>query len=145
EGVVIAPDVVERTLAAALARGGDFAEVFAEDRAAVTARLDDGRVEELVSGRSRGAGIRVVRGESTGVAHTAALSEQGLAAAAEAAAAASMEGGAPVRVAALAVPRSAPTPTAAILPESVAKDRKVALLERADAAARDRSGSIRQV
>src|SRR5262249_45271251 len=59
--------------------------------------------------------------------------------------AASMEGGAPVRAAALAVPRSAPTPTAAILPESVAKDRKVALLERADAAARDRSGSIRQV
>jgi len=50
---VIAPDLVERTLATALARGGDFAEVFAEDRQNVTARLDDGRVEELVSGRSR--------------------------------------------------------------------------------------------
>src|SRR5215510_12704168 len=89
---VIAPDVVERTLAAALARGGDFAEVFAEDRHNVTARLDDGRVEELVSGRSRGAGIRVVRGESTGFAHTADLSERGLAAAAEAAAAAARGG-----------------------------------------------------
>ena len=43
---MIAPDVIERTLAAALARGGDFAEVFAEDRASVSARLDDGRVEE---------------------------------------------------------------------------------------------------
>ena len=84
---MIAPDLVERTLATALARGGDFAEVFAEDRQSVSARLDDGRVEELVSGRSRGAGIRVVRGESTGFAHTADLSEAGLAAAAEGAAA----------------------------------------------------------
>src|SRR5688572_27968719 len=39
---VIAADVVERTLTTALARGGDFAEVFAEDRQSVSARLDDG-------------------------------------------------------------------------------------------------------
>jgi TldD protein len=142
---VIASDVVERILATALARGGDFAEVFAEDRASVTARLDDGRVEELVSGRSRGAGIRVVRGESTGFAHTADLSERGLAAAAEAAAAASTEGGAPVRVAALSATARRSGPAVATLPETVGKDRKVALLERADAAARERSGSIRQV
>ena len=143
---MIAPDLVERTLAAALARGGDFAEVFAEDRASVSARLDDGRVEELVSGRSRGAGIRVVRGETTGFAHTADLSESGLAAAAAAAAAASTEAGAPARVAALPDRAAgAGGPSAAVLPESVAKDAKVAMLQRADAAARERSGSIRQV
>ena len=141
---MIAPDVVERTLATALARGGDFAEVFAEDRQNVTARLDDGRVEELVSGRSRGAGVRVVRGESTGFAHTADLSEVGLAAAAEAAAAASTEAGEPVRVAPLAA-GCAPAPTVAVLPETVAKDAKVALLLRANAAAREQSGAIRQV
>ncbi len=39
--------------------------------------LDDRRVEELSSGRSRGAGIRVVVGETTGFAHTADLSEPG--------------------------------------------------------------------
>ena len=49
--------------------------------------LDDGRVEELSSGRDRGAGIRVVVGETTGFAHTADLSEAGLLAAAEAASA----------------------------------------------------------
>jgi hypothetical protein len=41
------------------------------------ARLDDGRVEDLASGRERGAGIRVVVGETTGFAHTSDLSEPG--------------------------------------------------------------------
>ena len=92
---MIEPDVLERTLATALRGGGDFAEVFAEDRRATNARLDDGRVEELVSGRERGAGVRVVRGETTGYAHTADLSERGLreAAGAAAAAARSTDGG----------------------------------------------------
>lgn len=141
---MIDPDVIERTLGVALAHGGDFAEVFAEDRQSVSARLDDGRVEELVSGRSRGAGIRVVRGESTGFAHTADLSERGLAAAALAAAAASTEQGDATRVVTLGDADPHPA-RIEILPESVAKDRKVAMLHRADAAARERSGSIRQV
>ena len=80
--------VLQRTLHTALRHGGDFAEVFAEDRRIATARLDDGKIEEFVSGRERGAGIRVVRGESTGFAHTADLSEAGLRDAADAAAAA---------------------------------------------------------
>jgi TldD protein len=141
---VIAPDVVERALAVALSSGGDFAEVFAEDRATVNARLDDGRVEEIVSGRSRGAGIRVVRGESTGFAHTADLSEHGLTAAARAAAAASTDGRGQVRVVPLVAQPHGSAP-AAILPETVAKDDKVDLLLRADAAARERNGAIRQV
>ncbi|MDP9071724.1 MAG: TldD/PmbA family protein, partial [Actinomycetota bacterium] len=70
--------VVERVLSAALVSGGDFAEVFVEDRRSSSARLDDARVEELTSGRERGAGIRVVAGETTGFAHTADLSEAGL-------------------------------------------------------------------
>ena len=70
--------VLQRTLQTALRHGGDFAEVFAEDRRSASARLDDAKVEEFVSGRERGAGIRVVRGDTTGFAHTADLSEAGL-------------------------------------------------------------------
>jgi len=77
--------VLQRTLQSALRHGGDFAEVFAEDRRVASARLDDGKVEEFVSGRERGAGIRVVRGDTTGFAHTADLSETGLRMAADAA------------------------------------------------------------
>ena len=85
---MIEESVLQRTLQTALRHGGDFAEVFAEDRRSASARLDDAKVEEFVSGRERGAGIRVVRGDTTGFAHTADLTESGLQAAAEAAAAA---------------------------------------------------------
>ena len=90
---LVPEDVMERVLGTALNTGGDFAEVFVEDRQAGSATLDDGKVEELSSGRDRGAGIRVVVGETTGFAHTADLSEAGLLAAAEAAAAAARGGG----------------------------------------------------
>ena len=80
---LIDTDVLERVLASALRTGGEFAEVFAEDRANSSALFDDGRVEELTSGRERGAGIRVISGDTTGFAHTADLSEAGLMAAAE--------------------------------------------------------------
>ncbi|HEY5888646.1 MAG TPA: DNA gyrase modulator, partial [Acidimicrobiales bacterium] len=74
---LVPEDVMERVLGTALNTGGDFAEVFAEDRQAGSATLDDGKVEELSSSRDRGAGIRVVTGETTGFAHTADLTEEG--------------------------------------------------------------------
>lgn len=136
--------VLSRVLGAALRTGGDFAEVFVEDKRSSSGRLDDGRIEELGSGRDRGAGIRVVAGETTGFAHTADLSEAGLLAAAEAAAAAARGGGGGVRTVALdARPvRSQPVDTR---PEEVAKATKVELLRRADEAARGAGGAIRQV
>src|SRR5437867_10374176 len=94
---MIETSVLQRVLGTALRSGGEFAEVFAEDRRSSSARLDDGKVEELTSGLDRGAGIRVVRGETTGFAHTADISEEGLRAAAEAAAAAARGGGGGVR------------------------------------------------
>ncbi|MGH9151856.1 MAG: PmbA/TldA family metallopeptidase, partial [Acidimicrobiales bacterium] len=87
------PSLLQRALATALRTGGDFAEVFVEDRRMSSARLDDRRVEELTSGRDRGAGIRVVVGDTTGFAHTSDLSDHGLGRAAEAAAAAARGGG----------------------------------------------------
>jgi TldD protein len=137
--------VIAKVLDAALRTGGEFAEVYAEDRRGSAARLDDGRVEDLASGRERGAGIRVVAGETTGFAHTSDLSEAGLRAAAEAAAAAARQGGGGVRTVPLGRV-SAPAPTEiGIFPETVAKARKVELLQRADEAARATGSSIRQV
>ena len=49
--------IVEATLQRALAGGGDFADVFVEDRASTSATYDDGKVEEMRSSRSRGACI----------------------------------------------------------------------------------------
>jgi len=142
---VLEESVIQRVLGAALRTGGDFAEVFVEDKRSTSARLDDGRVEELSSGRDRGAGIRVVAGDTTGYAHTADLSEAGLRAAAEAAAAAARGGGGGERVVALSRV-DAPRPNdVAVYPETIAKSAKVALLQRANDAARSTSGSIKQV
>jgi TldD protein len=142
---VLDDGVIQRVLGTALRTGGDFAEVFVEDKRATSARLDDGRVEELSSGRDRGAGIRVVAGETTGYAHTADLSEDGLRAAADAAAAAARGGGGGERIVDL-TRVTAPRPNEiAVLPETVAKAAKVELLMRANEAARAESGSIKQV
>ena len=137
--------IVQRVLGAALESGGEWAEVFAEDRRGTAAGLDDGRVEDLSSGRDRGAGIRVVAGETTGFAHTSDLSEAGLLAAAEAAGAAARSGGGGIREVDLRRV-DAPAPSqVTIAPEDVDKATKVALLERADDAARSSGGAIRQV
>ena len=137
--------VVAGTLSEALRTGGEFAEVFAEDRRSSSALLDDGKVEELTSGRTRGAGIRVVVGETTGFAHTSDLSEAGLVKAARAAAAAARGGGGGHQVAALDRV-DAPTPNEVqVLPETVAKATKVELLGRADEAARAAGSAISQV
>ena len=100
------------------------------------AALDDGKVEEVTSGRDRGAGVRVVAGETTGYAHTADLSEAGLLAAAEAASAAARAGGGGANVVDLTRRSHRPVSPVAIYPETVEKARKVDLLRRADEAAR---------
>jgi len=141
---VIDEAVIQRTLGTALRTGGDFAEVFVEDKRSSSAMYDDGRVEELSSGHDRGAGIRVVVGETTGFAHTADLTEDGLRSAAEAAAAAARSGGGGVRTVELTRQETTPQPVG-VLPETVGKGTKVELLRRADEAARSEGGVIKQV
>jgi len=135
-------DTLDRVLAEALLRGGDFAEVFCEDKSTTYASMDQGRVEELANSRERGAGIRVVVGETTGFAHTADMSEPGLLAAARTAASIAKGGGtAPV---ALSEP-DVHDVRATVLPSDVAKQRRVELLEAADDAARSAGASVSQV
>lgn len=145
DGALIDESVLSRVLATALRSGGEFAEVFAEDRRSSSAYLDDGKIEELSSGRDRGAGIRVVVGDTTGFAHTADLSEAGLLAAAEAAGSAARSGGGGTREVVLEQqPVRHPSP-AEVDPSTIAKAVKVELLLRADEAARSRGDAIRQV
>jgi TldD protein len=141
---VLDESVIQRTLTTALRTGGDFAEIFAEDKKTSSAMLDDGRVEELSSGRDRGAGIRVVVGDTTGFAHTADLTPEGLSAAAEAAAAAARSGGGGVRTVELTRQQTARSGVK-VLPDAVGKGAKFELLRRADDAARAEGGAIRQV
>ena len=141
---LVAPDVLARVLNESMGRGADFAEVFVEDRASQSASLDQRRIQELSSARSRGAGVRVVVGETTGFAHTADLSEVGLLAAARAAAAVARGGGAGVRDVSLETRRDHPS-RAEVSPATVAKSVKIELMTRADEIARSRADAITQV
>ncbi len=142
---MIDQDVLERVLSGAVRTGADFAEVYAEDKRSTSAGLDDGRVEQVTSGRDRGAGIRVIAGDTTGFAYTSDLSEHGLAAAADAAATAARGGGGGVRTVALsAAPAHRPNHGSTV-PDQVAKERKVELLTRMDDAARSTGPEIVQV
>jgi TldD protein len=133
-------DVLDR----ALSSGGGFAEVFAEERRSTTVRLDDGKIEDLARGLDRGAGIRVIAGDTTGYAYSNRLDGDALteAAAAAAAAARGEERGAVIdlRRAEPEVLHPPREPAA-----DVTADRKVAWVREADDAARAYSEHVRQV
>jgi TldD protein len=136
---------IQRVLAAAASRGADFAEIFAEEKRSSSALLDDGRIEELTSGRDRGAGIRVVVGESTGFAHTSDLSEAGLIAAAETAASAARGSGTGTTIVDLDRVNAQRPNVVRIMPGDVPKAKKVELLLMANEMARAEGAAITQV
>ncbi|MGB6059378.1 MAG: TldD/PmbA family protein [Microthrixaceae bacterium] len=136
---------IQRVLGAATSDGADFAEIFAEEKRSSSALLDDGRIEELTSGRDRGAGIRVVAGESTGFAHTSDLSEEGLLAAARIASAAARGSGSGTKTVDLDRVNAARPNNVLVMPSEVDKARKVELLLTANEVARATGGAISQV
>jgi TldD protein len=142
---LIETDVIEAVLTAGIEGGGEFAEIFVEDRRSTSALLDDGRVEELASGRDRGAGIRVVAGDTTGFAHTADLSERSLVEAARTAAAAARSARAGGGIVDLGRVDAENPSTVEVYPEDVDKEVKVDLLRRAESAARSEGSEITQV
>ena len=139
------PHLIRRTLELAAAHGADLAELFVEDVRSSSASLDDGRVEDLVSGRDRGAGIRVIVGERTGFAHTADLSPEGLAETARVAAASARGSASGGRRVALDPPARAYAAPVRTDPGTVGKADKVELLRRADEAARAGRAEVSQV
>jgi len=144
-GRVIEQDVLQRVLGEAVRTGGEFAEVYAEDKRSTSAGLDDGKVEQVNSGRDRGAGIRVVRGETTGFAYTSDLSEDGLLTAAKAAASAAAQGGDQVRT--INLTRAVEHIVSPIeqWPGDIPKATKVEMLQRMNDAARSAGSEIVQV
>ena len=145
ETPLVDADVIAKVLAKGRATGAEFSEIYIEDKRSTSAALEDGKVEQVTSGRDRGAGIRVVAGETTGFAHTSDLSERGLLAAAEAAAAAAKQGDGGVHTIALQQLLRHPVNNVRVNPGDVPKASNVELLNRANAAARSVDGAIVQV
>lgn len=69
---------IPRILSAALSNGGDFAEIFLEERVSASIGCEDRKIERVVSGTDRGAGLRVSVGEMTAYASTNDVTASGL-------------------------------------------------------------------
>jgi TldD protein len=142
--VVLEDAIVRKVLGTALATGGEWAEVYAEDRLSHSIRLEDRRVEELVTGRDRGVGVRVVHGTSSAYAYTNRLDEESLIEAARVAAAAlRQEPSAEVRD--LRRRTSELRHPVVIDPAGAERSALAELVRRADDAARSYDPSVAQV
>ncbi len=75
---MLSKSIVEDVLTAALSTGGDFAEVFAEDRFSNNMTLQEGKIDRSISGRDAGVGIRVFNGLQSVYAYTTDFSKEGL-------------------------------------------------------------------
>jgi TldD protein len=131
---VIDASLAERLLAAALARGGDYADLFFEYRAAGGFVYDEGILKSASRGVSMGLGVRVQKGDATGYAYVERLDWDAMKRAADTAAQIASGGGSrvPVRAASVALPHRYELDKVTIDVPGVEKRR---LLERAAAAA----------
>jgi TldD protein len=126
--------LAEKLLAVALGRGGDYADLFFEYRAAGGLVFDEGILKSASRGVSMGLGVRVQKGDATGYAYVERLDWEAMVRAADTAAQIASGGGSKTPV--IAQPRELPTRYEL---ERVTLDvpgmEKRALLERAAAAA----------
>jgi TldD protein len=141
---LIGDEVAARVLERALAHGGDFGEVYAEDRYGFALGLDDSKLERPQTGSERGASVRVVQGDATYFGHVDGLAEADLLRVAESVAQA-VRAGEPHRVAALSAAHADVVHPISERPEQVEASRKAEMLRACDERARGESGEVAQV
>jgi TldD protein len=135
--------LLQRILSAALATGGDYADLFLQHNSKNFVGLQDGEVDRAYCTVELGCGVRVLQGDQTGFAFTEDLSEGALKAAADTAAAVARSGAASPASLRVAEP---PTYYAAEVPwAEVGIDQKMPVLERADITARAADSRIVKV
>lgn len=135
---------VSLILRRALAGGGEFADIYFEEGASTTVVCEDGKIEKVLAATDRGVGIRVISDLRTAYAYTNETTEAALLSLAETVSRA---------VRGMVFDRSidmSPKVTGAgfpieMPPSGVGLRDKVALVTRAERAARGADGRVRQV
>ncbi|MED3573065.1 TldD/PmbA family protein [Cytobacillus praedii] len=141
---MLAKSVIEDVLTAALATGGDFSEVFLEDRYTNNLTLQGGKIENSLSGRDFGIGIRVFKGLQSVYTYTTDGSKEGLLKAARNAAHA-ISGETIIHPAPLKEEIITCAHPIAINPRETEKTRKVNVMKKAYEIAKNYHSSIHQV
>src|SRR5438105_4268367 len=136
--------VMEELLACALSQGGDYADLYFEHRQTASLLFEEQAVKRASGGVLQGVGVRVVSGDATGYAYTEDFSRDSMRRTAETAAriARSARAPGPLDVTPIGLPNRYPVAQPSI--EVRAAD-KLALLARADRAARAQDPSVARV
>ena len=137
-------NIAREVLQEAVRTGGDFAEIFVEDRIDNTLMMRSGRIENANTGRLHGAGVRVFSGTNAVYVHTNDTSREGLMACARQSAAA-VKGGSGCIVQPFAAVNAARPEEIRLLPTDVKAAVKAEKIRAAEAAARRVSPEIVQV
>ncbi|MFA6128548.1 MAG: TldD/PmbA family protein [Bacteroidales bacterium] len=82
-GLAIDKSVLNKVIAKALEKGGDFADVYIENRVSREIVMQESKFKSGLYGISQGAGVRVISGNKTGYAYTEEITEEKLLKAAE--------------------------------------------------------------
>ena len=138
------PNIAEEVLRAAVRTGGDFAEIFLEDRQNNSLTMRSRRIATVNTARVHGAGIRVFDGINAIYVHTNDTSREGLLDCAQKAAAA-VKGGKGTVPQPFRVTHAERPEEIRLLPTEVKAARKAEKIRACEAAARAVSPEISQV
>ncbi|MDP3486712.1 MAG: TldD/PmbA family protein [Bacillota bacterium] len=141
---MLSTHVLDDIITAALSTGGDFAEVFVEDRFSTALNMVGGKIDSAVSGREYGVGVRIFQGNNYVYAYSNDYSRDNLIKVAKEAAAA-LPGSSSGMTLNFMKHRAPKVNVIGILPHEVDKQRKVALMSRAYHVAKDYDPIISQV
>jgi TldD protein len=141
---MISKDILQEILWKALLAGGDFAEIFVEDTISNNLNMINGKIENAISGRDFGIGIRIFKGLRSVYAYTNDKSREGLLETAYKAASALGEGGEEKEINLMERINSNIHPIIYV-PSSVGNAKKVNIVKQSYAAAKDYSSEIAQV
>ncbi|WP_188207200.1 TldD/PmbA family protein [Alkalibacillus aidingensis] len=136
--------IVQDVISQALSTGGDFAEVFVEDRLKNSITLQSGIIDNSLSGRDFGVGIRVYHGFRSAYTYTTDFSKEGLLKTAQNAANA-IQGENRLEPQSFKSQTIQPIHPVTQMPQSVEKTRKANVLKNAYDIAKRHHQSISQV
>lgn len=136
---------VERLLAVALARGGDYADLYFEYRVANAVNIEEQIVKQAAKSIAQGVGVRVIVGDKTGYAYTDEIAFDSIRHAAETASHIARSGGSKQLVGVNATPNKMNLYPVEVPVSSIDLSRKIELIKQGDKAARGFDKRIREV
>src|SRR6185295_11569988 len=136
---------IDKLLATALARGGDYADLFFEYRVANVVNIEEQIIKQAAKSISQGVGVRVIVGDKTGYAYTDEIAFDSIRRAAETASHIARSGGSKQITGVNATPTAFNLYPVELPVSAIELARKIELVKAGDRAARGVDPRIREV